>query len=636
MKSSIGWGCRGALLAITALAVACGGGGGGTSTGTGGSGTAGNGTNGTTSGGGCQHVGNPCSSTKPCCNNLSCNGFGVCVGAGTTTGSGTTTGTPVDTCPLSDVGGACTTSVECQAGLLCVDGGCAAPVPAAPICQTIGSGPMPGEPCCESTLDAGSGGVSCVAWDACITQGHACAAGDTCCNGLSCGTDGTCDPVCGAALASCTTNSDCCTSEGLTCVKGSFFNNTPPIPGSICYAVGLPAQQVPTGGSYYCDDQPQCAAFDAGVAGVIDCQLGATCNAGIPEDGGTDPCSQDGLVCDQFNNIPTCRNPDLFEPCVQGGPACNPPAFVNTTSPVVCSDAIFGQLQPVSVCTFECQTAEDCAPPWMTCYAALNPSDEDCAFNENCGMTASDLLKPCNAAGNNDGICFAIGGETPSNSFGLCTQAATDGDGGPGAPCNVGGDRQIGGLCDLNDVCAGNVCGALCNAGTLKTPACGAGQTCIPIIAEYGINLGPDPTNDSYTTGGCVIPCDFTQPGTCTPTSQGVPTKCLPAELFGYTPKEVPDFCMAAPTAAEALPLGADCSKAVFGNAVDPCVDGALCLGGGIFGGTPTCTQLCEDSAIGKTGAPACPTGYKCTAINFTGTDSTHTGECVAPANDGG
>ncbi len=366
---------------------------------------------------------------------------------------------------------------------------------------------------------------------------------------------------------------------------------------------------------------------------------GAFCNAGVVEDGGTDPCSQDGLVCDISPNG-FCRNPNLFDPCVQGGPACN--GSLTTTSAIVCSDPIFGLVGGDSLCVNVCETTEDCVDPWQSCLESQGYAD--CAYATSatgCAQnTPSDLLQTCDSASTNDGICLALGMESPSNSFGLCTQAFTDGDGGTGQSCNAGGNRQLGGLCDTTDLCLGNTCGQLCNASMSAAASCGAGTTCVPLLAVYGIGIGPDPTNDAYTTGACATPCDFTlqDAGSCGVAGSGVnaagvPVKCLPAEIYGYTAKEVPDFCMVGPTPDEAIALGADCTKASFGNDLDPCVAGAICIGNAANGST--CLQLCEDKQIGKTGAAGgCAAGDTGTALNFLGgaTGSTHTGYCMPPA----
>jgi hypothetical protein len=151
----------------------------------------------------------------------------------------------------------------------------------------------------------------------------------------------------------------------------------------------------------------------------------------------------------------------------------------------------------------------------------------------------------------------------------------------------------------------------------------------------YGINLGPEPTTDSVTTGACVTPCDFTisDAGACEGASPQEPTKCMPAEYFGFAPTAEPDFCVAAAPAAQALALGADCGKVVIGNAIDVCVAGAECYAP-VINATQTCMQLCKAPfGLGKGG---CPADYTCTAGNYTNTPSTETGLCVPPATDGG
>jgi len=653
MKSLIALGRRSGLLALVALAMACSTSTSGTTSGTGGAGTGvANGT-GSTTGPSCALSGDPCSPTKSCCGGFTCNGT-ICVSAGTGTGTGTGTGGVfMDPCPVGDVDAGCATSIECDLGLLCMDGHCESPAGGTPQCTASGIGPSAGAPCCESTQDGGSDGLACTGWIPCVTQGQSCGAGDTCCDTLSCGSDGTCDPVCGAINSVCTTDADCCADNGSRCVLGSdfpanFFGVGVTVPGSVCYPFGLPAQLVPgsANGSYYpCADFAQCPAkgdggYDAGIKEVIDCQLGSFCDPSSPEDGGPDPCQTDGLVCD-FNTR-VCHNPELFEQCVPGGPPCSQDAFTQSTSPVVCSQPIFGTGLGISLCVNECQTTEDCVAPWESCIAASNPTYQICQDAEQstgCAMgVASDLLGPCNAASVNDGICLALGGD----AYGLCTQAFTDGDGGTGTSCNFNGNRQLGGLCDTSDLCLANTCGQLCNAASTAAVSCGAGTKCVPVMDVYGINIGPDPTVDAYTTGACATPCNFTlqDAGACGVNgtgvnAQGVPLKCLPAELLDYAVNTVPDFCMVGPTAAEAIPLGGDCSKANFGNALDPCVAGAECLGG--LDITATCQQLCEDKEITKSGAAGgCPTGYTCTGLNFLGTASSHTGYCVAPATDGG
>src|SRR5581483_6527817 len=113
-----------------------------------------------------------------------------------------------------------------------------------------------------------------------------------------------------------------------------------------------------------------------------------------------------------------------------------------------------------------------------------------------------------------------------------------------------------------------------------------------------------------------------------------VPEKCLPAELFGYAAKAEPDFCGAAAPGDQAIQVGGACAAAVIGNALDPCVAGAMCYG--LIGQTSTCLQLCADTQIGNSGpAGGCAAGFTCTATNFTNTPSTHTGVCE-PTPDAG
>jgi len=385
------------------------------------------------------------------------------------------------------------------------------------------------------------------------------------------------------------------------------------------------------GYNYYCVDVPLCQAFDGG-SGIIECQLDAVCN---PADGGN-PCATDGLTCDQTFSV--CRNPSLFDTCTLGGPSCT--NFGDTTSPMVCSPPIFG-VTGDSVCTFSCVSTADCVEPYMSCITqnvGTGPADV-CEFSTvatqtNCPTTAAGIFGGvCDAtsAGSGDGVCIAVGGDT----VGLCMQSTTDGDGGVGAPCNINGNRQIGGLCDTQDICSGNLCSEVCNAGTNggTRGGCGAGLDCLPLLTAGGIGLGPAPTVDADTAGACVTPCDFTDTvdgGTCGLSAQGVPTRCIPAEEVGYTLGEGPDFC-AASAGALALPIGADCSKAVIGNALDVCVDGAICVGRPAI-----CSQLCEDKQIGKVGAAGgCPVGDTCTGLDFTGTASTHTGACLTTPDAG-
>ncbi len=208
----------------------------------------------------------------------------------------------------------------------------------------------------------------------------------------------------------------------------------------------------------------------------------------------------------------------------------------------------------------------------------------------------------------------------------------------PGQACDINANRQLGGLCDTKDICAGNICSPLCNAGTSKNPGCGEGLNCIPVMDLDGINLGPAPTVDAITTGACVTPCDVTvqDAGQCDAVADE-PAKCLPAELFGYAAGAVTDFCGAAASGAQAIPIGGACANAVFGNALDPCVAGSVCYG--TVGTTSTCLQLCEGSNhIGQKGAAGgCPTGFTCAAANYTGTASTATSAFACRrATDGG
>jgi hypothetical protein len=292
-----------------------------------------------------------------------------------------------------------------------------------------------------------------------------------------------------------------------------------------------------------------------------------------------------------------------------------------------------------SLCTNECTLTEDCVLPWQNCIYVVDQVYETCQYanavmdvNGVGGCTAAnDWLQPCNAAGTADGICLVAG---TGDMFGLCTQAFTDGDGGPGAPCDNNANRQLGGFCDTSDVCVGSICDPVCNAGTTKTPACGAGLACVPVMDIYGVNLGPDTTN-AVTSGACVTPCDTTilDAGACEGVTDQEPTKCMPAEYFGYAPNAYPDFCVGAAPAAQALPIGADCGNVVIGNATDVCVAGAMCYAP-VINATKTCQQLCK-APFGK-GAGGCPATSTCTAVDY-GTASTETGVCVPPATtDGG
>jgi hypothetical protein len=259
-----------------------------------------------------------------------------------------------------------------------------------------------------------------------------------------------------------------------------------------------------------------------------------------------------------------------------------------------------------NLCDEICNSTPDCVDPTTSCIGQAG----FCGTN---ACTSSQYYGACASSTTNDGLCAPLGAFGSPGFTGLCLQSATNGVGGPGTACSINANRQICGFCDNADVCNSGICGAVCNSGTTQTPACPAGQTCVGAVGFWEIK-------DTQDYGGCVTPCDFTQldGGGCGMSSANVPTKCLPGELLNYGPATgTPVVDMCSPLAASAVPIGGDCSSAPASDAIDPCVQGAVCLGTTI-GGTSTCMQLCEDTEIGQTGAAGgCPSGSTCTGINF-------------------
>ncbi len=584
-----------------------------------------------TSGGTCAALAASCQ-TKACCSGI-CNASSkVCEAAGSTTSTSSSTSGSVNPCTPVAAGGNCGTSLDCAKGLLCVpDAGgttCETPTAGLTKCTSAGFAPSASTgPCCESEKLV-NGVATCAAWNVCALPGNTCTtSGDCCADGrgypVTC-KSGVCTS-CGTSNSTCTSNADCCEGGGFQCLPNALVGITGA--GSTCQASGLPVQFDDAGSIAACVSQQICAANPA-VPPQIECTLGALCATSA----GGDPCAPLGMVCDTaFSNSPgfgVCDNPStaLGTSCIPGGPACGGNAF--STAPGVCFDLTSGGQQFI-FCDEPCNTTEDCSGPSQFCYTQLGPG-----FCQPTTGTCTVHGATCKLTVANDGLCarynFPPGGST-TGPTGICLQGQ---DGGAaGVPCNISGNRQIGGLCDNQDFCETGVCGPVCNSGTGTPKACPMGQACIPA-------LGFGQSADMVDFGACITPCSLTADGgSCLDSSAGAKQKCIPSEFLGYSwaatagNGKSPDMC--GYMSPNAIALGADCSSFAQDNALDPCVAGAICVG--VPGSPSVCTQICTDTEIGKTGAAGgCPAGQQCQGLNFTGTASTHLGVGCPPAGPAG
>jgi hypothetical protein len=306
-----------------------------------------------------------------------------------------------------------------------------------------------------------------------------------------------------------------------------------------------------------------------------------------------DNCQLAGLYCDPTNDV--CRNPGQFEPCLPGGPSCNPVAGSNTDNQVCASQAPQDGSPPV--CLQTCQTNADCLWAWASCQATSGGNF--CFSNANPDCT--DYFGTCNAAGTNDGICVLI--SVGTQSFASCYQATLSG-GGPGTACGINATRENPSFCDTSDFCMGGICEPVCNTSGTDHLCSGSNETCVQTQIYANASV----------IGGCIIPCDIADldGGGCVATDAGVSTRCYPGGLFGGFPDNGTGLCVAEPAAP--LAIGQPC----FGMASeyeDPCVPGAICLGtpaAGFF-----CTQLCTN--VGQLCADGVTTCSSINGLNSTG-----------------
>jgi len=168
--------------------------------------------------------------------------------------------------------------------------------------------------------------------------------------------------------------------------------------------------------------------------------------------------------------------------------------------------------------------------------------------------------------------------------------------GGAGA-CRALGTTPVGGACvDSEDCvadayCAAGTCETLCRPGT---PACGAGEACIPFRVDDDSGNRVD-----SVAGSCLQTCDFDGTASC-PTGE----VCAAGEIANTAD----DLCLAIPD----LPIGAACT---FAGATEGswCNGSGLCLDNGV---DLECFAVCRE-AVGTFGGPHpdCPSGDVCNGM---------------------
>ncbi len=557
----------------------------------------------------CAGLTGACDAARPCCPGLLCDASG-----GPTTG--TCIAQPADAGP-GGIGSPCVTLANCAAGLACAgepDGGLACATPAAgPSLACVTTGGNCGSlfpQCCGGRCVAGR----CAPWTPCGTMGQACGAAG-CCAGLACDSDGgTCAPACGAAGTGCVQNADCCADQGLTCLQYQGLS------GKLCgYAQYVRVE--PDGGlqSVLCKS-PSDPTYDPQTD--LQCQLGTPCQPATAQ-GQADPCASAGLVCSFATGV--CRQPEEYQPCIPGGPACEPLPDSQTT--LQCVD-----LGESSLCVQPCAIDADCVDPQSTCQAVQGVPGKACLFDFTHPNGCTDYYGACPMENATDGLCFPFvfgeGGAAPQ-TYGICQQTAPSA--GPGAPCLSGGlglgdffgggNRQQGGLCGQGLVCttsAGSLtgtCAPICDPGTAAAPACAADAgTCLAIWGE---------SLDGYDTGACGVPCDYAAADAGCAAGE----KCDPSLLLWGGDST---FGLCVPGAASPIPEGSACDGFA---ALDACTAGTFCLQDQT--GASRCARLCHLGGVG-----ACPAGESCAALGLGGgSTSVYTGACVgtaAPIPDAG
>ena len=458
----------------------CGSGGGGSSGSAGTSG--GNATSGGSSGGsgGCVGANGDCSLAN-CCAGLTCDlNSNLCVGA--------PDGGDGGSCGLQGDGGSCVQLADCAQPLVCdsTTGACVPPGPA-PSLQ-------------------------------CSPNGHACGAGQPPCCGGPC-TSGFCAPraVCALATSPCQTSADCC--AGLTCdvvgghssrrrgarrrvrrgcgrrLRGRLQRGAAAVPDQrrLLHRQGavLPGhrgqRQLLLPRAAHAAHRPEHRQPHALRRPLLGLRVPARGQLpalrGLHDRGGDRSLRGRRTVCDY--NTAVCREPGEFDPCKPGGSACQPIGD-STVTDLQCVAVSLLTGDP-DVCVQPCSTTSDCVDPLTTCQ-------QDGAQGHFCFYSiCQDYFGTCPSSGAADGLCIPY--LDGASTLGLCEQAAFSG-GATGSACISGGNRQVGGLCDVHDFCVDGLCSAICNAGTSSAPPCpgtssdggadAGGPSCVAILAQTG------------------------------------------------------------------------------------------------------------------------------------------------------
>ncbi|MGQ0507863.1 MAG: hypothetical protein ACT4TC_21385, partial [Myxococcaceae bacterium] len=300
-----------------------------------------------------------------------------------------------------------------------------------------------------------------------------------------------------------------------------------------------------TGGTFSCQvPVTSCNGMTCG-AGQNSCVAGkCSCAPGLR--GGRDSCADLGRVCHGVYNAATqsggtCDAPALYEDCSPNGPAC--------TGGLACTN-VGGGFLCLKTCTSDalCNTDEfcytqaglggdnRCYPPGLFGYS--------CQAVSSGGNVSVAAPNPCARW-----TAFPNTTETANNS--TCTYAVINSASGKAVTnvCRPPGAVALNGACQADysrsasaTQCAAGlecvltrgtegICMQVCNAaapapGFTPQPACGAGQSCVNLFRQMGVNS---------VLGVCMQSCNvFTAATNSGCNAYGsTPSSCVPASASG-------------------------------------------------------------------------------------------------------
>ena len=212
----------------------------------------------------------------------------------------------------------------------------------------------------------------------------------------------------------------------------------------------------------------------------------------------TDDCGDDGLVCENSVCV-ALRGGDCSSsvPCSEGFDC------VEAASGATC-------LEPCTE-TATCRSMERC---WADGEGSVLGNIDGYCFANLCGpadpfglLKPAEFMGPCNAVGEEDGICFGPIAETPLGFIGACMNAS--GTLPPSSECDPAATQA-----DLDGLCASGLCVGDPGAGRcvvfcdLSDPSCepwgdGVATSCISTIPDVESNAGvcaPDIAVEDDTT----------------------------------------------------------------------------------------------------------------------------------------